>query len=198
MVKVNPRDHSRTAEGKTRSLVRKNTSPPRGEVITADSSQRWQWFTVEFMQSPAFRLLSRNANTALFRIVVEHVCHGAVANGHLLVTHQQFAEHGVTGEYVADAIDELAYKGLIVVQRGRAGNGTAHPNEFRLTFVGDLEGAPATNEWRKCSEETCRRWDQVDRRIAADQRASVGRKRKSSLRTSEIRPLRDSEIRAVS
>lgn len=189
----NPRDKSRTAGGKTHTLVRKHTSPPRIEDA-ANSDQRWAWLTIEMMTSPAFRTLSGNASKSFFRLLIEHNAHGALQNGRLTVTHEQFTEYGVTGEYVADAVDELEYKGLVKVQRGRAGSGTPHSNVYTLTHVGDFEGAPATNGWRRCTMERCKRWAEVDRKVAAENRKRVGRKSKSPLRTSEISPLRTSEI----
>ncbi|WP_333631690.1 hypothetical protein [Agrobacterium cavarae] len=194
----NPRDKSRTAQGKTLSSVRKFTSPPRSGEADAGGSQRWQWLTIELLESAAFTTLSANASRAFFRIVIEHVSHAALENGQLVITHPQFVQYGVTGEYVADAIDELAYKGLIKIQRGRAGSGMAHPNRFTLTFVGDFEGAPPTNDWRNCSAAKCKQWAEVDRKRAAEKRGVVGRKKKSPLREAEIPPLRDSEIRKAS
>ncbi|WP_287250013.1 hypothetical protein [Mesorhizobium sp.] len=93
--------------------------------------------TRDFMESDAFRSLSGNAHRALFQILIEHVSHAALCNGRLIVTHTQFIEYGVTGEYVADATGELEFKGIIRVQRGKAGDGTSHPNTYRLTFTGD-------------------------------------------------------------
>lgn len=189
MAEFSQRDKSRTTAGKTRNLVRKHTNPPRpdkrGESLPPD--QRWQWFTSKLMSSIAFRSLSTNAFKGLFRVIIEHNAHAALENGKLVVTHSQFIEYGVTGEYVGDAIDELEYKGLVLIRRGRAGAGTAHPNVFTLTFVGDYEGAAATNDWRRCTAERCHQWIKVDRALAKDRREKVGRKKKSSLRDSEIR-----------
>ncbi|MBX4865918.1 hypothetical protein HJA85_02865 [Rhizobium bangladeshense] len=195
MAEFNSRDKSRTSAGKTLSLVRKYTAPPRG---SDDGSLRWQWLTIQLLESPAFTSLSANASRAFFRIIIEHTSHAALENGRLLVTHAQFVSYGVTGEYVADALDELEYKGLIKVRRGRAGRGVAHPNHFTLTFVGNHEGAPPTDDWRRCTPERCRKWSEIDRKLAADKRGRVGRKKKTPLRDSEIPPLRDPEIRRAS
>ncbi len=191
----NARDKSRTSGGKTFNMIKKNTSPPKPTRDGGGPVQRWQWLTIELMESDAFRTLSSNATKAFFRIIIEHTSHGAMQNGQLIVTHQQFSEYGVTREYVADALDELAYKGLIKIRRGRAGAGTAHPNRYTLTFVGDCEGAAPTNEWRRCTVEICLNWSQVERKLAAAKREKIGRKKQTPLRDSEIPPLRDSEIR---
>ncbi|MBX5093163.1 hypothetical protein [Rhizobium lentis] len=195
MAEFNPRDRSRTSVGKTRSLVRKHTAPPS---VSDDGSLRWQWLTIQLLESPAFTSLSANACRAFFRVVIEHVAHAGLENGRLVVTHPRFVSYGVTGEYVADALDGLEYKGLLKVRRGRAGSGVAHPNLFTLTFVGDHEGAPATDEWKRCTAQRCRKWSETDRRIAADKRGRLGRKKKTSLRDPEIPPLRESEIRRAS
>ncbi|PDT28699.1 hypothetical protein CO660_15140 [Rhizobium sp. L9] len=195
MAEFNSRDKSRTSSGKTRALVRRHTAPPSA---SDDGSLRWQWLTIQLLESAAFTTLSANACRAFFRIVIEHVSHAGLQNGRLVVTHPQFVSYGVTGEYVADALDELEYKGLVKVRRGRAGSGVAHPNLFTLTFVGDHEGAPPTDEWKRCTAERGRKWSETDLKIAAERRGRLGRKKKTSLRDPEIRPLRDSEIRRAS
>ncbi|WP_042777827.1 hypothetical protein [Sinorhizobium fredii] len=198
MAVFNPRDKSRTSGGKTFNMVRQHTSPPKFDTGDVDVKLRWQWLTIEMMESPAFRTLSANALKCFFRVLIEHTAHAALQNGKLIIPHPQFIDYGVTGEYVADGLDELEYKGLIKIQRGRSGAGTAHPNIYTLTFVGNWEGAPATNEWKRCTMDRCRQWLEVDRKIAAEKRGKVGRKKKSPLRNPEIRSLRNSEIRRAS
>jgi hypothetical protein len=183
-----PRDHSRTERGKAFSLMKKHTLPPNDQG-------GWIAETREFLESSAYRTLSMNGRRVLDRLKIEHIGHGRTYNGKLIVTHDQFIAYDVTPEYVGDALDELAFKGLLKVTRGRAGNGTAHPNVFRLTFDGDFEGAPATNEWRRFTDQDAKRWVETVREQRKLQRAGVGRKAKSSLRNPEARPLRVPEIR---
>lgn len=185
-----PKDKSRTSRGKTYNQVRRNTKPPGDQG-------GWGWITLEMLESPAFTTLSHNARKALFRIVIENISHASLHNGKLIVTHSQFIYYGVTGEYVGDAIDELDFKGWLRVRRGRAGVGSAHPNTYRLTFLGDYEGAAPTNEWRRCTLAKAKEWNGSARKKAADIRGRVGRKKKNPLRDSEIRPLRVSEIRRL-
>lgn len=182
------RDGSRTERGKTASLVAKHTAPP------ADQGG-WYAYTRELLESPAYRTLSHNARKAFDRVVIEHIGHGRTSNGELIVTHEQFHDYGVTAEYVADALDELAFKGLLRIVRGRAGDGTAHPSRFRLTTDGDYEGAKASNEWRRTTMESAREWSETVRHQMREQRAKAGGRKNSSLRKSEMRPLRVSEIR---
>lgn len=190
-MRAHPYDRSRTARSKTYQLVRKHTKPPTDE-------NGWQWFTTDLLASPAVRTLSSNALKALLRLAIENVAHGSLHNGKLIVTHEQFIDYGVTGEYVADAIDELEFKGLVRIKRGRAGIGTAHPNRYRLTFLGDHEGAAATKDWKRCTMATAKMWSETVRKQMAEARSQVGRKKKSPLRTPEISPLRIPEIRQAS
>lgn len=190
-IPMDTKDKSRTSRGKTYNLVRKHTKPPEDEG-------GWQWLTRELLESVAFRTLSTNSLRALFRLIIENISHGSLHNGKLIVTHPQFIDHGVTGEYVADAIDELEFKGLIHVRRGRAGSGTSHPNIYRLTWLGDYEGGKATNEWKRCTRERAKEWSNSVREIMQQKRAKVGRKSKSPLRDPEMSPLRDPEIRKAS
>ncbi|MDX0581956.1 hypothetical protein GOD01_03370 [Sinorhizobium medicae] len=191
MAEFNPRDKSRTSRGKTFNMVKKHTQPPNDQG-------GWMAITRDLLESAAFRSLSGNARKALDRLKVEHIGHGRTMNGQLIVPHDQFYSYGVTAEYVADALDELEFKGLIQMSKGRAGNGTAHPTVFRLTFDGTFDGLPATNEWKRCTMEDAKRWLEVVRKERAEKRSKVGSKKKSPLRDSEIRPLRVSEIRRVS
>lgn len=186
---LNLRDKSRTTGGKTYNMVTKVTTPPKDQG-------GWMAMTSDLLKSAAYRSLSPNARKVLDRLIIEHIDNGRRSNGTLIVTHDQFYAFGVTAEYIADAQDELEYKGLIKVQRGRAGNGTAHPSVFTLTFDGTSEGACATNEWKRFTLQEAKFWSEVVRHQLKEKRSAIGRKRKSSLRDSEIRPLRDSEISA--
>jgi hypothetical protein len=78
--------------------------------------------------------------------------HGAVENGRLPVTFDDFANYGVERHAISPAIRELEALGLIeITQRGRAGNADfRQPNIFRLTYLHKYQsGQPATHEWRR-------------------------------------------------
>lgn len=179
-MKTDPRDRSRTSRGFTHNLVRKHTAPPTDQG-------GWMAITRDFLESAAYRTLSPNARKALDRLIIEHIGHNRLHNGKLIVTHDQFIDYGVTAEYVADAQDELEFKGLVRITRGRAGNGTAHPSVFRLTFDGCHEGGKATNEWKRVTVDDARKWSETVRQEMREARAAIGRKKKSPLRDSEIR-----------
>lgn len=163
MGKLNPRDMSRSEGGKRQSLLKAHLKPPGDEG-------GWQALSRDFLVSDAVRTLSPNARKALDRIIVENIDHGRLRNGALIVTHQDFCDYGVTGEYVADAVDELIYKGLIKARRGRAGDGTAHPTIYTLTFTGTHDGLPATNEWKASTMAEARLWSEVVRKQKAEER----------------------------
>lgn len=191
MTVFNPRDKSRTAPTKTFSLVKKRTQPPTDQG-------GWIAITRDFLESAAYRSLSVNARKALDRLLIEHISHGRCANGNMIVTHDQLYEYGVTFGSIADALEELAYKGLVKMQKGRAGNGTAHPTIYTLTFDGTHDGLPATNEWKAFTMAEACLWSEVIRKERAETRAKPGRKKNSSLRDSVVRPLRDSVVRRSS
>ncbi|EYR84253.1 hypothetical protein [Shinella sp. DD12] len=180
--KFDPRDKSRTSGGKTHSLVAKHTAPPRDQG-------GWMAITREFLESPAYRTLSVNGRKALDRLIIEHIAHGRLENGRLIVTHDQFYTYGVTAENTADALDELEFKRLIIMDKGRAGNGTPYATTYTLTFDGTHEGAAASNGWRAVTMEDAKRWSETVRKQRAEARAAASTK-KSPLRNSEVAPLR--------
>jgi hypothetical protein len=108
--------------------------------------------TIEMLESPAWGVLSQSARRILDRIEIEHMRHGAVENGRLPVTFDDFANYGVERHAISPAIRELEALGLIeITQRGRAGNADfRQPNIFRLTYLHKYQsGQPATHEWRQ-------------------------------------------------
>lgn len=152
MAKLNPRDHSRTSSGFTASKVAKATKPPKDQG-------GWFWTTNLLYDSPAYQSLSASALRALQRILREHSAHAGKENGRLKITHNDFVRVNVHKDSVANAIKELVFKGLIrIEQKGRGGRWTPAPTLFRLTFIGDFEGAPATNEWMKVDAAACELW----------------------------------------
>lgn len=178
MAVYSERDKGRIAQTMVQKLTDKHRRPPKDVP--------WIWVTEEWIFSPAFTSLSANAIRALWRIIGEYLRGGRKDNGRLIVTHPDFIAYGVTGRLVADAIDELTYKGLLRVQRGRGADGTPYPNRYRLTFFGDFEGAAPTNEWKGFGPEDVAKWDTLRSQKAEDRAKKAGRKRKSSLHEGEI------------
>ncbi|TBZ00226.1 hypothetical protein [Rhizobium leguminosarum] len=182
MAIFNPRDKSRTSGGKTFDLVKKHTRPP-------EDQGGWMAITHDLLESAAFRTLSVNATKAFYRIVMEHIRHGRQHNGKLIVTHEQFIEYGVTSDLVADALEELEYKKLMKMHKGRAGHGTAYPTVFTLTNDGTHDGAPATNEWKGFTLAEARLWSEVVRKQRQLKRSRAGNGKKSSLGNRQGLPL---------
>lgn len=142
-----PRDKSRTSAGKTYNLVKKNTQPP------ADQGG-WMALTRELLECAAYRSLSVNGRKALDRLIIEHISHGRSENGKLVVTHDQFYAYGVTFSSIADALDELAYKGLVKCRK--AGRAMGQPTlQFTLlpltapTTARQQQTSGGASQWRK-------------------------------------------------
>src|SRR5262245_22629240 len=108
--------------------------------------------TIEMLESPAWRTLSLSGRRILDRLEIEHGHHGAVQNGRLPVTFDDFVKFGIERHCIAPGIREVEALGFAeITQRGGAGN--AHlrqPNMFRLTYLHKYQtGENATNEWRR-------------------------------------------------
>jgi hypothetical protein len=80
-------------------------------------------------------------------IEIEHMRHGGVENGRLIVTRRQFEKRGIPLKAIAPGLRALEALGFIeITQRGAAGVGEhAQAHRFRLTYV---QPNP-TDEWRK-------------------------------------------------
>ena len=155
---------------------RKYQGPPK--------DAQWIWFTREMIESKAFRSLSGNGLKILLRISIEHMAHGGVCNGDLVVTHDQFANFGVRRASVADAIREVEFLGFISVDRGIAYKGGHEPNVYRLTWIGDLRDAPPTNEWKGIGDVQISIWQSRLKDQRATKRKNTERKRQR--RTSNV------------
>lgn len=178
---LNLRDKSRTSAPKTVSMRKANTAPPKDQGS-------WIGLSAEFFGCAAFLSLSPNAFRALSRLILEHLLHAGLENGRLICTHTNFEASGCTRNLIADAVDELKAKGFIRIQRGRAADGTPHPNLYTLTFTGTYDGLPATNEWRRVTEEQAKGWKADGRKVARKHRAT----KKILARTSASVPARTS------
>jgi hypothetical protein len=80
-------------------------------------------------------------------IEIEHMRHGGVENGNLIVTRRQLEKRGIPLKAIAPGLRALVALGFIeITQRGAAGIGDhAQAHRFRLTYV---QPNP-TDEWRK-------------------------------------------------
>jgi hypothetical protein len=189
MAVYSPKDRTRLAQTRAEKQIDTYRRPPK--------DMPWIWVTEELIFSPAFTSLSANASRAIWRIIGEYLKVGRKDNGQLIVTHPDFIAYGVTGRLVADAIDELVYKGLIRVKRGKAADGTAHPSLYRLTFFGDHEASSPTNDWKAIGKEEVAQWDKVRAAKAFERSTKAGRKKKTSIHESEIAHLTKVKLPAV-
>jgi hypothetical protein len=86
------------------------------------------------------------------RLEIEHLQHGGLENGALVVTYDQLVEYGVYRHGIAPAVRELEELGFIeVMKRGCALNGQFNePSVYRITYV-RAKGSEGdgTHEWRK-------------------------------------------------
>jgi hypothetical protein len=85
-------------------------------------------------------------------IEIEHMRHGGVENGRLIVTRRQLEKRGIPLKAIAPGLRALVALGFIeITQRGAAGIGDhAQAHKFRLTYV---QPNP-TDEWRKHHDAT--------------------------------------------
>ena len=99
------------------------------------------------VDSVAFWALKPIEARILAVIEIEHMRHGGVENGRLVVTRRQFEKRGIQKDAIAPGLRALDALGFIeIMERGAAGVGDhAQAHRFRLTYV---QPNP-TDEWRK-------------------------------------------------
>jgi hypothetical protein len=102
------------------------------------------WLTREMLASEALRGLSVNARRALDFLMIEAMNHAGTENGALKGTHRQLVAFGIHPKNVADAIAEVEAAGFVDCHRG----GMRVATTYRLTWLPDRDGAPATNRWK--------------------------------------------------
>jgi hypothetical protein len=90
----------------------------------------------------------------------------------------QLRENGLTAVCIRGAVDEAEFLGLVRCQRGGRYNGSNQPSTYRLTFYADGDGNPATNDWKRVTQEQISEW-QEDRR----QKRSGRKKQKAASRS---------------
>jgi hypothetical protein len=121
------------------------------------------------LDSVAYWALKPIERTILSVIEIEHMRHGGVENGRLIVTRRQFEKRGIPLKAIAPGLRALEELGFIeITERGAAGIGDhaqAHP--FRLTYV---QPNP-TDEWRKHHDAGMSRAVAETARKSADIRA---------------------------
>ena len=186
MARYNERDRTRIVDDSQTKAVLKHTKPPTDQG-------NWIPLTRALLESDAYRSLSPNAWRLLNCIVIEHTAHGNFENGNLVVTHAMAIDYGVGAEYVADAIAELNWKGLVKVILGRrSGYGFKQPNIFTLTFVGTDQ--PATNEWKEFDKQHCISGWKTQRKLLVEKRSKSFGRKSGDAGSKENFPPRNSQI----
>jgi hypothetical protein len=131
------------------------------------------------LDSVAFWALKPIERTILSVIEIEHMRHGGVENGRLIVTRRQFEKRRIPLKAIAPGLRALEALGFIGIDRGAAGNADeAQAHRFRLTYV---QPGP-TDEWRKHHDPA------LSKAVAETARKSVDiRARKLGLRGAQKR-----------
>ena len=107
--------------------------------------------TIEMLESPAFRVMSRAAHMVISRVEIELGHHGGNDNDNLPVTKEDFIQYGIHDHALAPAVREAEALGFLRVTRGRGGNAEHRtPSKFGLTYAyhRNARRSPATDEWR--------------------------------------------------
>jgi hypothetical protein len=147
-------------------MSRKRASYRSRDIGGPPKDQPWSWYTVEMMQSDAWRDMSINGRRMLDLLEIEHLKHGGYENGNLVMTYAQFVANGIRRESTPATIAELERLGWIEVTRGGyRGFARSWPHRFRLTHrrtrIKPEVGAPylveATHDWRHYRSEKSNR-----------------------------------------
>lgn len=110
--------------------------------------------TRELIASPAMRALSLTGRRLLDFLLIEDMNHAGTENGNLIATYRQLVAFGLSGRLISDAIAELEFLGLVRVRHGGMTRGNVkRENLYRLTFYADSECRPATNEWKRLTDD---------------------------------------------
>ena len=148
-----------------RAMSRKRASYRSRDIGGPPKDQSWSWYSVEMMQSDAWRDMSINARRMLDLLEIEHLKHGGYENGNLMMTYNQFVAGGIRRSSIFATIAELEKLGWIEVSRGGyRGFARSWPHRFRLTHrrtrIQPAIGAPylvePTHDWRHYrSQKSC-------------------------------------------
>ena len=145
----------------------------RGEHLEPPPGEPFVWLTRSMMESPSWSALSINGRRILDRLLLEHMAHAGTENGNLIATHEQFKAFGVSANSVRPAIDELVFLGFIRCERGGRWVGKNTPSRYRLTWLGDRQGAAPSNEWRHVFIEQIDTWQKQRRELRKVYRDSI-------------------------
>jgi hypothetical protein len=122
--------------------------------------------TLELLASKPWLWRSLNLRRLIDRLELEHARHAGLENGFLEVSWRQFAETGVSRDFIKPTIDEGIKLGLVAVtHQGTSASGSRRdPSLYRLTYlpakfipaVGAAEWHAPTDEWRHVTDKPAR------------------------------------------
>ncbi len=160
-------DATGRSSGKLVGRKRKLNSPP---------DEPWGWLSQSLLESDAWRSLSLNALRVLHVLMLEHMAHHGGENGNLAVTYDDFQRYGIRRGSIRMAIEEAIEAGLIA--RTNDGGGwpvMRTPARYRLEWLPDKDGTPATNRWKSVTKKQMDRWRE---RRKQDEKAKRARRKK--------------------
>jgi hypothetical protein len=114
---------------------------------------QWIPYTLEMIESPAFRALSFQGRRVLNRLEIEHCAHGGAENGRLPCRYHDFESYGCRRKSISRALIEVEALGFIrtVTLGTRAyGDVPGKASTFRVTYLHTPDAAP-THDWKKIS-----------------------------------------------
>ncbi len=147
------------SSGKFTGRLKKLKGPPEG--------QPWCWLSRELITSAAWRARSINTIRLIDALLVDHMNHAGTENGNLMATYDQQVTWGASRPCLKGSIDEATFLGLIRVDPGGRWAGTNEPSRYRLTWLyNDRDDTPATDEWKRVTEEAIKKWKEGRRQRA--------------------------------
>ena len=125
----------------------------QGKLRRAPAGEPWVWLTRELLLSPAWRGRSILCVRLIEFLLIEYMNHAGTENGNLPATYDQLVAFGMSRRLILRAITEAEALGLIRVEHGGRWAMTNRPSIFTLTFYADKFDNPATNDWKRVTNE---------------------------------------------
>lgn len=123
-------------------MTSKAQRPPAGEP--------WVWQTRELISSDAWRSRGINVVRLIEFLSIEHMSKAGKRNGELKAPQRQLVQFGISSSLVAATIREAEALGLI----DRHSGGQRVAATYRLTWLPNSDGEPATDRWRSYRNPT--------------------------------------------
>lgn len=153
------------ASGKQSGRAKRAAAPSRGEPFVQ--------LTRELLCSPAWRGMSINCRRLIDFLLCDHMNHAGQENGSLKAPYDQLVIFGLTRSEIAAAVREAEYLRLTRVEHGGRYAGSNKPSMYELTFLGKQRPHPfpATNDWKKTTEQEVREFRERERLRPKSRRA---------------------------